>query len=98
MERGWIPPVQEKNKGRRKNEKRRRKERGRHPNEEAFELIEREVQERTQELNAEENPVCDREGGLCEEAAQSGGGESVFGGERGELRRTDRYAEAGREG
>lgn len=43
--------------------------------------------------------LCDSERGLCEEAAQSGGGESVvLGGVWGVLRRTDRYAEAGREG
>lgn len=50
--------------------------------------------------------MCVTVRGLCEKAAQSGSGKSVFlgkggwssGGWEGGLRRTDRYAETGREG
>lgn len=54
----------------------------------------------TRTRHRREPSVCDSERGLCEEAAQSVGGESVAGGRWGcgEEEGMDRYARAGREG
>ena len=77
MERGRIPPVERKKKGRRKNAKKERKKE-RHPNKEALELIERGYKSEHKSLTPKKTLCVTAREGLCEEAAQSGGGESVF--------------------